>query len=135
MRKAQRRQSGSDLSWTITVEPDSHVAVSVRLPETTRCGAGGAICTSDGRPLSHSLSASVRGPAAMSVADARVEEATGAAVAFAVTLSRAAAAQVTVDYGTRNGSAHAGDDYMAASGTLTFAAGETSKTIYVTVHR
>ena len=90
VRKAQRRQSGSDLSWTITVEPDSHVAVSIHLPETTSCGTGGAIWTSDGRPLSDSLSASVRGPAAMSVADARVEEATGAAVAFAVALSRAA---------------------------------------------
>ena len=133
VRKARRRQSGSDLSWTITVQPDSHAAVSVRLPETTGCSASGAICTSDGRPLSHSLSASVRGPAAMSVSDARVEEAAGAAVAFAVMLSRAASARVTVDYATRDGSARAGDDYTAASGTLTFTAGETSQTIEVHV--
>ena len=133
VRQARRRQSGSNLSWELTVEPDSHADVSIRLPETGSCSASGAICTSDGRPLSHPLSASVRGPAAMSVSDARVEEAAGAAVAFAVTLSRAASARVTVDYQTRDGSAQAGEDYRAASGTLTFSAGESSKTIEVAV--
>ena len=53
VRKARRRQSGSDLSWEITVEPDSHRKVSIRLLETTSCSASRAICTSDGRPLSH----------------------------------------------------------------------------------
>ena len=96
VRKARRREQGSNRSWEITVEPDSHTDVSIRLPETGSCSASGAICTGDGRPLSHALSASVRGPAAMSVSDARVEEAAGAAVAFAVTLSRAASDQVTV---------------------------------------
>ena len=133
VRNARRRQSGSDLSWEITVEPDSHGDVSIRLSETGSCSTSGAICTSDGRPLSHALSASVRGPAAMSVSDARVEEAAGAAVAFAVTLSRAASDQVTVDYRTRDGSAQAGKDYRAASGTLTFSAGESTKTIEVAV--
>ena len=99
--KARRRQSGSNLSWEITVEPAGHGDVSVRLPETGSCNGSGAICTADGRPLSHALSASVRGPAAMSVGDGRVEEAAGVVVAFAVTLSRAASAQVTVDYATR----------------------------------
>ena len=110
VRQARRRQSGSNVSWTITIQPSSHQDVSVRLPGTGNCSASGAICTDDGRPLSHSLSASVRGPAAMSVSDARVEEAVGAVVAFAVTLSRAASDQVTVDYRTRDGSAQAGED-------------------------
>ena len=96
VRNAGRRQSGSDQSWEITVQPSSHRDVSIRLPETGSCSASGAICTADGRPLSHALSASVRGPAAISVSDARVEEAAGAAVAFAVTLSRAASDRVTV---------------------------------------
>ena len=133
VRSAGRRQSGSDQSWEITVQPSSHRDVSIRLPETGSCSASGAICTGDGRPLSHALSASVRGPAAMSVSDARVEEAAGAAVAFAVTLSRAASDRVTVDYRTRDGSAQAGEDYEAASGTLTFSAGTSSKTIEVGV--
>ena len=78
-------------------------------------------------------SAAALSPAALSVGDARVEEAAGAAAAFAVTLSRAAAEPVTVDYATRDGSARAGEDYAAAGGTLTFAAGETSKTVEVAV--
>ena len=38
-----------------------------------------------------------------------------------------------MDYATADGSAHAGDDYRAASGTLTFGAGESSTTIEVAV--
>ena len=60
---------------------------------------------------------------------ARVEEAAGAAVVFAVICSRAASSTVTVDYATRDGDAPAGDDYTSASGTLMFWAGESTKTI------
>ncbi|HEY0371664.1 MAG TPA: ELWxxDGT repeat protein [Thermoanaerobaculia bacterium] len=52
-------------------------------------------------------------------------------VRFTVSLSRAAQNNVTVSYATSNGTAHAGEDYEAASGTLTFATGETTKTIEV----
>ena len=68
------------------------------------------------------------GPLGIAVADARVEEGDGVVLAFAVTLSRAASERLTVDYTTEDGSAHAGDDYTAASGTLTFQAGEWSPT-------
>ena len=130
--QASRVDRRRDL-WKITIEPDSDGAVTVRLPETTDCGASGAICTGDDRPLSHSLSATVAGPVGIAVADARVEEGDGVALAFLVTLSRAASGTVTVDYATADGSAHAGDDYTAASGTLTFRAGESSQTIEVGV--
>ena len=133
VRKAQRQQSGSDQSWNITVQPDGHDDVSIQLPATGSCSASGAICTSDGRPLSNALAATVTGPVAMTVADPRVEEAANAVVAFAVTLSRTATAQVTVDYTTRDGSAQADSDYTAKSGTLTFQAGESSKTIELAV--
>ena len=128
-----RRVDGRRDRWKITIEPDSHEAVTVRLPETTDCDASGAICTDDGRPLSHALSATVAGPVGIAVADARVDENSGALLAFAVTLSRAASAALTVDYATADGSAHAGDDYTATSGTLKFRAGESSKTIEVAV--
>ena len=85
------------------------------------------------RVLSETLLATLLGPAAISVSQARVEEAAGADVAFAVTLSRAASSRVTVDYATRDGSAHAGSDYTATSGTVTFQAGDTSQTIAVSV--
>ena len=130
--QASRVDGRRDL-WKITVEPASDTAVTVRLPETSDCGARGAICTGDGRGLSHALSATVAGPVGVTVADARVEEGANAVLAFAVTLSRAASAALTVDYATADGSAHAGDDYTAARGTLTFRAGESSKTIEVAV--
>jgi glucose/arabinose dehydrogenase len=40
---------------------------------------------------------------------------------------------VTVNYATSNGSATAGSDYTAAAGTLTFAAGETTKTFTIPI--
>jgi hypothetical protein len=52
---------------------------------------------------------------------------------FTVSLSAAATGNVTVNYATRDGSASAGSDYSATSGKLTFAAGQTSKTINVAV--
>ncbi len=50
-----------------------------------------------------------------------------------VTLSAASSEQVTVDYATANGSAEAGTDYTATSGTLTFPAGDTSKSFDVAI--
>jgi hypothetical protein len=54
------------------------------------------------------------------------------AATFTVTLSVPCNQSVTMAYATADGSATAGD-YQAASGTLTFAPGETSKTITVLV--
>ncbi len=52
---------------------------------------------------------------------------------FTVTLSNAASQSVSVQYATQDGTAKAASDYNATSGTLTFAAGETSKTVTVQV--
>ena len=75
----------------------------------------------------------VTGVARLSVADARANEGAGVSVAFEVSLSSAATDTVTVDYATADGSAAAGSDYTATSGTLTFAAGDTAKTVSVPV--
>ena len=133
LRRARRRTKSSNQAWDITVKPASDGAVTIRLPQTTDCEATGAVCTADDRPLSTALSATVSGPVGISVADARVEEGAGAVLAFAVTLDRAASGTVAVDYETSDGSAQAGVDYTLASGTLTFASGESSKTVNVTV--
>ena len=76
-------------------------------------------------------SATVPGPARIRVEDARAKEGKDASLDFAVTLSRAATGPVSVDYATKDGTAAAGADYTAASGTLTFAVGETAKTVSV----
>ena len=69
----------------------------------------------------------------LSVADASVLEGNSGVtdLAFTVTLSAASASPVTVAYATANGSASAGSDYAAASGMLTFAAGQTSQVVHV----
>ena len=74
----------------------------------------------------------VAGPVGVSGAEARVEEGVGAVLALAVTLSRAASRTVAVDV-TSDGRAPAGEDYTAKSGTLTFEAGESAKTVEVAV--
>ncbi len=52
---------------------------------------------------------------------------------FEVILSPAHPMTVTVSYATSDGSASAGSDYVAASGSLTFAPGETGKTVTVSI--
>ncbi len=71
----------------------------------------------------------------LTISDASVNEGNSGTVAatFTVTLSAASGQAVTVNYATANGTATAGSDYTAASGTLTFAPGEISKTITVLV--
>jgi probable HAF family extracellular repeat protein len=52
---------------------------------------------------------------------------------FTVTLSAAYDRAVTMSFRTVNGTAKAGEDYIAKTGTLTFKPGETTKTITITV--
>ena len=76
------------------------------------------------------------GTPVVSIGDGSVTEGhTGTqSASFTVTLSMAASQPVTVSYSTANGSAAAGSDYQPVSGTVTFAAGQTSKTIAVPVN-
>jgi hypothetical protein len=56
------------------------------------------------------------------------------AYTFTVSLDTASAQTTFVSYATADGTALAGSDYAATSGTLTFMAGETSKTVTVLVN-
>jgi len=71
---------------------------------------------------------------AASIADVAIVEGDSgtAQLTFTVTLSFAPTSEVTINYATSDGSAGAAD-YTATSGTLTFAVGETTKTISVPV--
>ena len=128
-----RRTAGSNAAWNVRVEPDGDADVSLRIDAERACRARGAVCAPDGRPLSAAITASIRGLAGISVADAATDEGPDAAVEFSVTLSRASSAAVSVDYQTVDGGAKSGQDYTAASGTLTVAPGERSKTVRVAV--
>ena len=130
--KAGRVNKRKDL-WKLKVRPDSLADVTVTLSSGAACDTPGAVCTADGRALSNTISATVKGPVAVSVADARAREGEDETIDFAVSLSRAASGRVSVTYATADGTATAGSDYTRASGKLRFAPGETEKTISVPV--
>ena len=62
VKKAQRLEPGNNIGWRITVQPNGNGQVVIVLPETTDCDVQEAICTRDGRKLSHSLELTVGGP-------------------------------------------------------------------------
>ena len=128
-----RMVEGSSRSWEVSVRPRSKADLVLSITPVSDCAAAGAVCNGDGEPLASAVTATIVGPPALSVADARATEAPGARVDFAVTMGRASASTVTVDYATADGTATAGSDYTATSGTLSFAPGETAKTVSVRV--
>jgi len=70
----------------------------------------------------------------VSVADASTADGADETIDFEVSLNaRDDCKTVTVDWATEDGTATAGEDYSAASGTLTFGPGETTKTVSVVV--
>ena len=132
--------SGTDrLAFAYTLAADDGTVSTVSVAPSSLSLNGGSIVSTGGldAALAHvgASHASVSGAGTalpvLSVADAQGTE--GGTLAFAVTLTPAAQAPVTVDYATADDTAVAGEDYTAASGTLTFAAGETEKTVDVTV--
>ena len=134
--KAKRLVRKDNSGWRVTVEPASDANVTIGLLPalpTADCAEAAVVCTADGTRLSVGSATFVPGPASFSVADATVQEGPNAALDFVVTLSRARHEATTVDYATSDGTATAGADYTADSGTLSFAIGETGKTVSVTV--
>ena len=133
LQRAKRAEPGKDRAWNLTFFPGGKGAVTVRMRETRSCDASPRVCTEDGRPLTGEVSVTIPGPAQLSVADAEAQEGAGAVLDFVVTLSRARTGATTVDYATADDTATADEDYEARSGTLTFDAGVTERTISVAV--
>ena len=75
-------------------------------------------------------------PSRISVGDVTLAEGNAGQTAFrfTVSLDSAQAAPATVDFATADGTATASGDYAATGGTLTFAPGETAKTVIVQVN-
>ena len=127
--------NAGDLSETVTVpvngdttdEPNETVVVTLRNPTNATIGAAtgtGQITDDDGEP-------------SLAIASAMVAEGDSGTtnLAYTVTLTPASGKQVTVQYADAgSGTATGGTDYTAlAGGTLTFAVGDTSKTVTVPV--
>ena len=105
-------------------EPDETMAVMLSSPVNATLGTatGQGTITNDDSP-------------ALSIGNVTLAEGTGGTTAFnfAVTLSPASTQPVTVAFATANGTATAGSDFTAASGTLTFNPGVTTRTATVNV--
>ncbi|MBR7746816.1 retention module-containing protein, partial [Undibacterium baiyunense] len=69
-------------------------------------------------------------PSISVVGPASINESAGT-VTYTVSLSSASIATVNVNFATNNGSAISGSDFVGTSGTISFAPGETTKTVVV----
>ena len=105
--------------------PDKTVAVSA----TAANGLGVVV------PRTVALTITDDDEPGLSISNARLAEGDSgrATMEFRVTL-RGASGEVTVNWATADGTAEAGADYVAGSGRLTFGAGETTKTVSVSVN-
>ena len=130
---ARRASPPSNKAFVLMVTPSADEAVTLTLKAVPPCGQEKTVCTAGRAVLSGPLGVTVPGPAALSVADAQVQEGPGAVLEFVVSLDRRRHAPVRVDYATVNGEAVAGDDYVHTAGTLTFSPGETRHTVSVLV--
>ena len=89
------------------------------------------VTDNEGATDTDSVTVNVNAPAASTIAIDNASATEGAAVTFNVTLSAPQTGTVTVDFATSNNTAEAPGDYTAATGTLTFAPGDTSEPITV----
>jgi len=127
--------NGQSISGTISVVPYTSGNITNRfslppngVPATQGSNSTSVVTVVDPNPL---VTSSI-----LAVSDAAVKEGdTGTTdLLFRVNLLPPNSQTVTVNFSTSNGTAEAGSDYAATNGTLTFAPGETSKTILVIVH-
>src|SRR4030088_1003451 len=105
------------------VEPDETLFVNLTNATNggviTRSQGVGTIVNDDGAPVVGNIS----------IGDVSITEGDTGTKMAAFTVSRTGTAAFTVGYATADGTATAGSDYLAASGTLSFAAGQASQTI------
>ena len=124
-----------ETSKVVRVQVSGDTAVEANEALTLTLSAPNGATVADGTAIGTITNDDTAPLPALSVADATVSEGNSGVkdLAFTVSLSAAATGPVTVAYVTNNGTATAGSDFTAASGTLTFAAGETSKVVHVQV--
>jgi aryl-phospho-beta-D-glucosidase BglC (GH1 family) len=131
----------SNLGWNATIAAGASVSFGFQADAGNPVLPGSAVL--NGATLAASSATPTPAPAptptppaplpTLAIAGATVTEGGAASVneSFTVSLSAAATSPVTVNWSTSDGTAIAGKDYTASSGTLTFAAGTTTAQITV----
>ena len=107
-------------------EPDEEFTVTLSRAQHAVLAGGGATLAATGTIADDDE------PPELNIAGGSVSEGAGA-MRFAVRLDRASGRTVTVRYASADETAAAGEDYTAASGTLTFVAGTTERAIAVPI--
>jgi hypothetical protein len=116
------------LANDVSVETPESLALNLSSPVNAVLGDNQAMATI----IDNDTAASTINKGNISVLDVVVDEKAGSAT-FDIVLDKAASSSFTVGYGTANGSAAAGTDYTAATGTVSFAAGQTVKHVTVNI--
>ncbi|BBY60113.1 hypothetical protein MSAR_32490 [Mycolicibacterium sarraceniae] len=112
-----------------TVEPDETFTVVLSSPSGATLGRTTATGT-----ITNDDATEVKLPTVSIAGDTVPEGDSGTtALPFTVTLSKPSTTTITLTYTTSNGSATAGQDYTAATGTVTFAPGAVSQVITISV--
>ena len=104
--------------------------------DTLACGPGRDVAVVDARDRVAADCETVQGaphPSLTVAGDSVPESDSGNQAVFEVTLAGPTPVRVSVGYSTSNGTAIAGSDYTASSGTLVFAPGQTSKSVVVPI--
>ena len=121
----QSQQIAITINGDVLFENNETFTVTLSAPSGATIGTASAIGTiTDDEVLG------------LSIADATIAESAGGSTVpmnFTVALAGASSLPVTVNFASNNGTATAPNDFTAVSGTLTFAPGESSKTIAVSI--
>ena len=107
---------------TLTLDPGVHQISAIATDDAGRIGMAGVVVN-------------VTPPATLAINDVTKAEGRRGTTTFTFTVTRSGdtSGSVSVNYATAPGTALAGSDYNTTSGTLSFAAGVTSRTINVSV--
>ena len=130
-------EEGLENAYVFTLAPAGNDDIDFTLVADAGCGSGGICSPAGTKLLEVPPTFTITGPESarrfLAVGDATADEDEDPTMTFTVTVDRAADHDITVDYATADGTATAGKDYTAASGTLTFNASEVSKTVQVSI--
>jgi endoglucanase len=120
-----------DASWNATIPPNGIVSFGFQASNT------GTVVQPTGYTVNGQVVGGEPAPSipAMAVSDISLTEGGSGSkgAVFTVSLSKASTEPVSVSFASTDGTAKAGSDYVATSGTLTFAPGETTKSVDVSV--
>ena len=122
----------ANVGFTVATEDDGKAVRYGQIRVRVRPGAGYEL-PAHGRDALGTVDVRDNDVLHVAVSDAHAKEGPKARLVFTVTLSEARERPVRVRYRTRDVTAKAGEDYRRKSGKMTFAPGETEKTVGVRV--